>query len=153
MIWCRRCFTKQTCFDDAKLLVVLWAVESMEFHRVNNVVFALQFADLVGAVTRAKAWPSFSFQSETNRGAFLIALSVTKDARLQSYVSAGLPLWLKILFDNERIEVIKFMFSSNFYSCAQKMDRVSSLHDEVLCHILSFLSTKQAAVTSLLPKR
>ncbi|CAN6935394.1 unnamed protein product [Brassica oleracea] len=33
------------------------------------------------------------------------------------------------------------------------MDRVSILPDEVLCHVLSFLTTKEAALTSILAKR
>jgi len=36
---------------------------------------------------------------------------------------------------------------------AEKMDHVSSLPEGVLCHILSFLTTKEAALTSILCKR
>ncbi|KAK7251785.1 hypothetical protein RIF29_35304 [Crotalaria pallida] len=35
----------------------------------------------------------------------------------------------------------------------EEKDRISSLLDEVLCHILSFLPTKEAVVTSAVSKR
>lgn len=116
----RRCFTNQSSLDEANLVVVLWAVECMGFHMVNMVIFASDISELVGATTKPKAWPSFSAQSgeiyvaleqisswkfflenkETNRGAFLIAQSVSKDKRIQSYVSVSFPFWLKEYFVN-----------------------------------------------------
>ncbi|KAL0673922.1 hypothetical protein Bca4012_001903 [Brassica carinata] len=77
---------------------------------------------IVGAVTRPKAWPSFKAMradilfglrkiewwrifkevKSRNRGAFLIAQSVTRDQRLQSYVAADYPFWLQGIFENEK---------------------------------------------------
>ena len=39
-----------------------------------------------------------------NRGALLIAKSVTKGGQLQSYVAAGSPIWLLNYFDNEEVQ-------------------------------------------------
>ncbi|KAL0703075.1 hypothetical protein Bca4012_069500 [Brassica carinata] len=38
----------------------------------------------------------------TNRGADLIARSVTKKLRTRSYVATGAPVWLRHIFDSER---------------------------------------------------
>jgi len=85
-------------------------------------IFAVDDDMIVGAVTRPKAWPSFKamradilfglrkiewwrFSKEMNSGnrsAFLIAQSVTRDLRLQSYVAAGYPFWLQGIFESEK---------------------------------------------------
>ncbi|KAG7547775.1 Ribonuclease H domain [Arabidopsis suecica] len=48
---------------EAQLMVLFWAIESMKSHKIDNVVFALQSTDLVGAVNRPKAWPSLRYHS------------------------------------------------------------------------------------------
>lgn len=88
-------------------------MKSIGFHRLNNVIFATEYAELVGAFERPMAWPSFSYQSakltkvlarftsckliletrDANRGAHLIAQSVTKELRTQSYVAVEFPAW------------------------------------------------------------
>lgn len=84
--------------EEAKFVVVLWALESMKSQRQSKVVFAAEYGDLLSAIDRPQAWPSFLYQSgemekelagirewkvlvvnrETNRGAFFIAQSVIK---------------------------------------------------------------------------
>lgn len=91
--------------------------------RMERVIFALEDTVLVGVVNRPHAWPSFSFQASellpllslimewkvvserasANRGANLIAQSVTNDCRLQSYVAASHPFWLNGVFASERV--------------------------------------------------
>ncbi|CAL1405289.1 unnamed protein product [Linum trigynum] len=47
--------------------------------------------------------------------------------------------------------------ASQYQRCLKRSDepsdRISELHDEILCHILSFLTLKQAAATSVLSSR
>lgn len=117
----RRYFAGQKNVDEEKLLVLVWAVESMGFHRVNNVIFAYESPELVGSVTRPKVWPSFGFHSaeilkalekftfwslileskEANRGVCLIVKSVTQQNQFHSYVSINFPSWLTQILINE----------------------------------------------------
>lgn len=47
MFHSRRCFANKENRDEANLVVVIWAMESMVFHHVKNLFFALEFSDLV----------------------------------------------------------------------------------------------------------
>ncbi|XP_010431245.1 PREDICTED: uncharacterized protein LOC104715550 [Camelina sativa] len=93
--------------EDSMLQTSLWAMKSMKSLHIPRVVFALEASELVGAINRPSAWPNFKLQSEElllalshipdwravvehrkgNLGAFLIAKSVTRDERPQSYVA------------------------------------------------------------------
>ena len=117
----RRAFSGIKTRDEARLVVVLWALESMRSQRQSRIVFEGEFKDLFGAAERPQAWPSFLYQGskmekelseirqwklsvisrEANRGAFFIAQSVTKYGLINSYVAAGHPPWLFELFVNE----------------------------------------------------
>lgn len=119
----RRAFSRLRTRDEAKLKTVLWAIKSMASHNINQVFFAFQDPELLGAVLRPNAWPSFRYHSlelfgalrviqvwrfllevsSANRGANLIAKSVTSDCRLQSYVATGHPSWLDSVFSNEKV--------------------------------------------------
>ncbi|XP_013623801.1 PREDICTED: uncharacterized protein LOC106329670 [Brassica oleracea var. oleracea] len=117
----RRAFSGCRNKEEAKLTVVLWAMESMSSQRQTRVTFAGDFSELFRAAMRPEAWPSFLFQSgcigrelegieewklevvtrEANRGAYFIAQSVTKLGLVNSYVARGHPDWLFELFVNE----------------------------------------------------
>ncbi|KAG7576033.1 Ribonuclease H domain [Arabidopsis thaliana x Arabidopsis arenosa] len=117
----RRAFSPVSTKLDAEVEAWLWAVESMKSLKIQNVCFAADSNVLISAILRPSAWPSFKFQTEVvssalgllscwklciedrsaNRGASLIANSVTKEDRLQSYVASGYPFWLKKVFTDE----------------------------------------------------
>ena len=117
----RRAFSGVKTRDEARVVVVLWAFESMKSQRQSRIVFEGELRELFGAAERPQAWPSFLFQvskmenklseirqwrlsvinREANRGAFFIAQSVTKYGLINSYVAAGHPSWLFELFVNE----------------------------------------------------
>lgn len=117
----RRAFSGVPSLLEAKRLGLMWAVESMVSHKLQSVTFEVEATDLVGSVNRPKAWPAFRAYGEelrlslskisewevavvtrnTNRGAFTIARSVTREKRIQSYVAQGSPSWLRSLLGNE----------------------------------------------------
>ncbi|CAA7016071.1 unnamed protein product [Microthlaspi erraticum] len=119
----RRAFSGVIDVFEARFLVLVWAIESMICHKMERVEFALEDAVLVGVVNRPQAWPSYSFhaaeilpllsmisdwkvvleRASANRGASLIAKSVTSDCRLQSYVAISHPFWLNGVFADERL--------------------------------------------------
>lgn len=101
--------------------MLLWALESMGSQRLSNIIVAGEFSELIGAVDRPQAWPSFLHQvgeielgkaridgcrllvvtRKENRGATFIAQSVTKQGLLRSYVQIGHLPWLFEFFVNE----------------------------------------------------
>ena len=118
----RRDFGSVGSKDEAFFLAFLWSLESMISHRIFKVHLAFEGSVLVNAINRPKAWPSFNFKVKeimmlfgnflewkvmfelpaANRGARLIAQSVVKQNRFQSYVALGQPRWLSGLFEMER---------------------------------------------------
>ena len=96
----------------------LWAIDSLKNLHFDSIIFASDDKDLVAAVTKPSAWPSLKFFSQKIciqlhnflfwrvqslkrsdiRGASLIADSVIKEDRYQSYIAAGYPGWLRHLF-------------------------------------------------------
>ncbi|KAG7571744.1 Ribonuclease H domain [Arabidopsis suecica] len=119
----RRALCDVTNRSEAILKSVIWAIECLHSHKMSRVLFAFEPGDLLSAFNRPNAWPSFRYQvSEllhflgkivvwnvleekipANRGASLIAQSVVKEDRVQSYVASGHPRWLHHLFEEERI--------------------------------------------------
>ncbi|KAL0685624.1 hypothetical protein Bca4012_052472 [Brassica carinata] len=121
----RHAFAQIDSLDDAKLQCLLWAIDSMSSLKFSNVIFGTEAKNLIGAVTRPKAWPSFAFQvleinlalssipcwklqselRKTNLGASHIAESASYGARLHSYVARSYPFWLKNTLVNDLLPV------------------------------------------------
>ncbi|XP_023632598.1 uncharacterized protein LOC111828569 [Capsella rubella] len=117
----RRSFSFMDSKNDAEICCWRWAIESMRSLKVIRVIFAVEAKDLVDAVSRPHAWPAFKYQSEVilgdltqipfwrllkenrnaNKGAFLIAQSVIREDRSQSYVASSYPSWLHEVFTEE----------------------------------------------------
>lgn len=95
---------------DPKLMSWSWAIESMSSLKIPRDIFAGQEIDLVGMIERPKYWTSFRFYSSSllqllekvlnwrllvlkkscNKGAFLIARSVTKEDRRHARLKVAL---------------------------------------------------------------
>ena len=110
----RRAFINIKSRDEARLVVILWSLESMRSHKMSNIIIAGEFSEMFGAVERPQAWPSFLYYAgqielsiagivgcklqvarrETKRGAIFIAQSVTGQGLVRSYVQSGHPPWL-----------------------------------------------------------
>ncbi|KAF2586779.1 hypothetical protein F2Q70_00034620, partial [Brassica cretica] len=94
----RRAFNNIKSRGEARLVVILWSLESMRSHKMSNIIIADEFSEMFGAVERPQAWPSFLCYAgqielsmvgivgcklqvanrETNKGTTFIAQSVTR---------------------------------------------------------------------------
>lgn len=117
----RRAFIGVPSILEARRLALIWAIESMCAHRIMKVSFEMEDSEVVGVVNRPKAWPALRAYGEeirealghisewevlmvrrgANKPAFMIARSVTKERRIQSYVAQGDPVWLRGLLAEE----------------------------------------------------
>lgn len=55
----RRDFSNIHSWNEARLVVILWAMKSMESQRISNMIIEGEFSEMFGAVERPQAWPSF----------------------------------------------------------------------------------------------
>ncbi|XP_056855828.1 uncharacterized protein LOC130505243 [Raphanus sativus] len=117
----RRAFSNIQSLDEARLVSILWAVESMTSLRYNRVIFAGDFKEIFLALKNPLQWPALRYHvtevnmnlrlmpefqvktvvKEENKGATIIAQTVTREGRLPSYVAKGHPSWLFEFFVNE----------------------------------------------------
>ncbi|KAH0851872.1 hypothetical protein HID58_090973 [Brassica napus] len=59
VVYSRRAFSNIKSRDEARLVVILWSLESMRSHKMSNIIIAGEFLEMFGAVERPQAWPSF----------------------------------------------------------------------------------------------
>lgn len=118
LVHSRRAFSDITSLEEARLTTILWAIDSMVILRYKKMVFAGDFKEIFAAALKPSHWPALRFQSdelnmrlsqvegfqllsvskEGNRGATIIAQSVTQQGRVRSYIARGHPRWLFELF-------------------------------------------------------
>ncbi|CAA7055407.1 unnamed protein product [Microthlaspi erraticum] len=95
----RRSFSTIGSLFEAKMVSMLWSLESLTLHRVDKVIISAEEADILGIMRRPHEWISFKahfwelnrslvklanwkvevVSRAANRGAFLIAQSALKD--------------------------------------------------------------------------
>lgn len=114
----RNSFTNIYSKHDASLENWKWAIDCLKTLHFNAIVFASEDNDLIGAISKPSAWPSLRFYSSNLlpllqcfldwnvkfhtpndiKGAKLMADSVIKENRYQSYIAVGIPHWFSHLF-------------------------------------------------------
>lgn len=129
----RRAFPCLSSSLDAELNALLWSVESLASHHLDNVIFESSSLDLRRALLQPhhfpqhqalislilqrlngfQAWSADFVKTLRNLPVLSIATSVTSDNRHQSYVASGGPFWLHNLLQKEA-----FTKSMGFYSSA-----------------------------------
>lgn len=114
-----RCsFANVTDAIDAHSNGWLWAIESMGSLGRNKIIFGVESGEIVGAILRPPAWPSFKgvalkiksslhfldrwklllVKRKAILPAYLIAKSAVAENFAQSYVARGYPRWLSSFF-------------------------------------------------------
>lgn len=121
-----RSFSQVHSLFDAKLRSWEWALHSMAQHHLNKVTFGSSTCEIIKALNKPLEWPALignikellSFtknkphwfllieQPSCNRGASEIAKSALTGGRYQSYVARGYPSWLRMLFLEEKSNLL-----------------------------------------------
>ncbi|KAF3581626.1 hypothetical protein DY000_02035364 [Brassica cretica] len=89
----RRSYSAYRSATEAGLNALFWAVEAVKNMRMNKVILEVSSPEVYEMLTNPR--------HSSRRLAAEIALSVTRDTRLQSYVAHGGPTWLRTLILKE----------------------------------------------------
>ena len=128
----RRAFPCLSSSLDAELNALLWSVESLASHHLDNVIFESSSLDLRRALLQPhhfpqhqvlislilqrlngfQAWSVDFVKSSRNLSVISIATSVTSDNRHQSYVASSGSFWLNNLLQKEALTKFVGLYSS-----------------------------------------